>query len=120
MVASLATIQSGLLCAARMVFLLHYFDDRPWRGSFGCFRGMGEVCCSRSVHSLEVPKGQDHSWIVLHVRLHVLVDLVSPYQLFKHMQSSLTTFPETAAGTLTTTPTFKLSTSRASPTLVTF
>lgn len=57
MVASLATLQSGLLRAPRMVFLLHHFDDRPWCGASGCLCGLGEIPCSGTLHPLEVPQG---------------------------------------------------------------
>jgi len=57
MVASLAAFQFGLIRSARMVLLLHYPDDRPWCGAPGWLRGLGEVLCSGSVHSLEVPQG---------------------------------------------------------------
>jgi len=120
MVASLATFQSGLICAKWMVLLLYHSDDCPWRGTAGCVRDMGEIRCSCPIHPMEVPQGQNHSWVVLHVRLHVLVDLVSPSDSLGQMLTLLITLSTTAAGTLTTIPTFKLSTSKASPTLATF
>ena len=119
MVTSLAAFQFGIIRAARMVLLLHHFDDRPRRGTSGSVRGLGEILCSRSVHSLEVPQGQNYSWILLHVRIYVPVDLVSLIRPFGHMLCLLIISPETAVGTLTTTPTFRSSTSKASPMLAT-
>jgi hypothetical protein len=77
MVASSTAFQSGIIRAAWMVLLLHYLDDCPGRGTSCSVRGVGEVLCSSSVHPLEIPQGQNYSWILLHVRIYVLVDLVS-------------------------------------------
>lgn len=56
---------------------------------------------------------------MLHVWLHVLIDLVSPSESLKKMLVLLIILPTTAAGTLTTIPTSKSSMSKASPTLAT-
>jgi hypothetical protein len=49
---------------------------------------------------LEVPQGQNHSRVMLHVRLYVLVDLVSPSKTFKQMMTLLINFQQQLLGHL--------------------